>query len=143
MEVGIRRTLLIATIASSVAFAVDAVASPSWEFGQLTLIFWALLGAGTSCLRPHTKSREEHVAEALPLKVTRPITVFASLLVAFVIPTVAFAAGGGGYRGYPVSAALTPKSATATVGNKQQYTLQVKFSSNATIDVSEENSIPS
>jgi len=54
MAPGIRRTLLIGSIAAVVAFMTDALSSPSWQFGQISMFLWLTLGIGTSCLRPRT-----------------------------------------------------------------------------------------
>jgi O-antigen ligase len=54
MDMGVRRTLLMGSIAAVVAFAVDALASPSWQFGQVSMFLWLVLGIGVSCLRPRT-----------------------------------------------------------------------------------------
>ncbi len=55
MDTGIRRSVMLAAIASTVAFAVDAAGSPSWQYGQISLFFWITLGLGVGCLRPRAK----------------------------------------------------------------------------------------
>lgn len=97
MDPGIRRNLLIAAIASTVAFSIDAFGSPSWQFGQLSLFFWLLLGAGAGCLRPHSKRHEEPAAELAPRRVARPVAVATSLALASLLPTVVTAANGASY----------------------------------------------
>jgi hypothetical protein len=76
MDAGIRRTLLIASLASTAGFAVDAASSPSWQYAQNSMFLWLMLGMGTSCLRPRLR-REEEVHVPAPAQrrvawVTRP-----------------------------------------------------------------------
>lgn len=59
MDGGIRRTLLIASVGSVVAFSVDALSSPSWQFGQISIFLWLIMGIGISCMRPKTAKYEE------------------------------------------------------------------------------------
>lgn len=64
MDSGIRRSSLMASVASMVAFAVDAFASPSWQVGQVSIFFWLMLGVGISTLRPWTSFAEEPTSKA-------------------------------------------------------------------------------
>lgn len=132
MDTGIRRSLLIGAMASMVAFSVDSIASPSWQFGQTAMFFWLTLGIGVGCLRPISKSREEAVAPvASAVRFLRPSTAFAALaLVGLLINTVAFAGGGGSYV-HPIRAVLTPKNATIRGGQIETYTLMVLFGDGA------------
>lgn len=59
MEAGIRRHLLLASIASTAAFAADAFGSPAWQFGQVSLFFWLSLGIGAACMLPKPRTRRE------------------------------------------------------------------------------------
>lgn len=95
MEAGIRRNILIGTMAAIVGFAVDAVASPSWQFGHIMMFMWLTLGLGVSCLRGRDKQRDEVVEATVPHRVARPAVVFATLALAMVLPTVVFARRGG------------------------------------------------
>jgi putative inorganic carbon (HCO3(-)) transporter len=97
MDSGIRRDLLLAAIASMVAFSVDAFGSPSWQFGQLSLFFWLLLGVGVGCMRPHSRKQEDLSPEVVPRRVTRPAAVATSLALASLLPTVVTAANGASY----------------------------------------------
>ncbi|HLJ55467.1 MAG TPA: O-antigen ligase family protein, partial [Chthonomonadaceae bacterium] len=55
MDDGIRRTLLIGAMASTVGILVDAIASPSWQMGTVSLFMWLVLGIVASCMQPNTK----------------------------------------------------------------------------------------
>ena len=46
-----RTALLIAALSLVAGQAVDALASPSWQFGETSLLFWGLLGLGLAALR--------------------------------------------------------------------------------------------
>jgi len=75
MDSGIRQSLLMGSMAAVVAFAVDAVGSPSWQFGQVSMFLWLMLGVGVSCIRPRAKAEEaEPVVEFSP-RVTRPFSL--------------------------------------------------------------------
>lgn len=52
MDAGIRRSILMASLAGMAAFSVDAISSPSWQAGPVYIFFWLVLGAGVCCLRP-------------------------------------------------------------------------------------------
>lgn len=43
--------LVIASLSLVAGQAVDALASPSWQFGEASLFFWALLGLGMAAMR--------------------------------------------------------------------------------------------
>jgi O-antigen ligase len=59
MDPSMRRSLLIACIGSTVAFAIDAISNPSWQFAQISLFLWLMLGAGVACLRPRHKQGDK------------------------------------------------------------------------------------
>lgn len=46
-----RDALVIAFLSVVAGQAVDALASPSWQFGEASLLFWALLGVGLAAMR--------------------------------------------------------------------------------------------
>jgi len=62
MDAGIRRSLLMASMAGITAFAVDAVSNPSWQLGQVSMFLWLMLGIGVSCLRPRVRQAKETVS---------------------------------------------------------------------------------
>lgn len=47
---GSREGLAVATLSLLTSQATDAVASPSWQFGEISLPFWVLLGLGMAAL---------------------------------------------------------------------------------------------
>lgn len=90
MDAGIRRSLLMASMAGVAAFAVDALSSPSWQAGQVSIFFWLMLGIGVSCLRPRLRAAEESVPVlSVAPRVLRPTAVVAALLALamLVLPT--------------------------------------------------------
>ena len=90
LEPGIRRTLLMGSLAATVAFLVDAFASPSWQYGQTSMFLWLLMGVGTSCFRPRVK-REEivevHTASRRFSLISRPMAAGLFLLLVSLLPT--------------------------------------------------------
>ena len=91
MEAGVRRTLLMGAIAATVAFAFDAMASPSWQYGQTSMFLWLILGMGTSCLRPRVKRGEVAAQVHVPSRgmtlMTRPMAIGAAFIVITLMPT--------------------------------------------------------
>ena len=90
MEPGIRRTLLMGTLASTSAFLVDALSSPSWQYGQTAMFLWLILGVGTSCLRPRAKREETvevHAGSRTFALVSRPMAAGLFLVFATLLPT--------------------------------------------------------
>jgi hypothetical protein len=75
MDSGIRQSLLMGSMAAVVAFAVDAVGSPSWQFGQVSMFLWLMLGVGVSCIRPRVKAEEAELVLAPSPRMTRPFAV--------------------------------------------------------------------
>ncbi len=90
MEAGVRRTLLIGTLAATVAFLVDALASPSWQYGQTSMFLWLAMGVGTSCLRPRAKREqtlEVHSASRRMVLISRPAAAGLFLSCVTLLPT--------------------------------------------------------
>jgi O-antigen ligase len=52
LDPGVRRSLLLATLAAISGFAVDAIANPAWQFSQANMYVWLMLGLGVAALRP-------------------------------------------------------------------------------------------
>jgi len=96
MEAGIRRTLLMGSLAATVGFMVDAMASPSWQFGQVAMFLWLMMGIGTSCFRPRLKASKVEEVEQTPLRraslISRPAAVALCLGVATLLPASQVAA---------------------------------------------------
>jgi len=61
MDEGIRRTLLMGSTASVVAFMLDAMLSPSYQYGQFSMFLWLAMGIGTSCFRPRKVSTGQEI----------------------------------------------------------------------------------
>ncbi len=103
MEAGIRRTLLIGALGSTVAFSLDAMASPSWQYGQTAIFFWLVLGMGTACLRPRAKRQEESATSHAPSRgmtmITRPMALGAALIIVMLMPTGLISAQAATYNG--------------------------------------------
>lgn len=114
MDPGIRRSLLMGSIASTVAFSVDAMSSPSWQFGHTTMFFWMILGVGVSCIRPRVKQEEEEPVVVVPRRLSRPATVaLCGLMLAAIVPTASVSAqdgiynrGGGSNNGTAIAAGV-------------------------------------
>ena len=134
MEAGIRRTLLMATSAASVGFAFDAVANPSWQYAQISMFLWLMLGIGTSCLRPRLRQEaiETEASQAMTRRATwiaRSVAVGAFLVLATLLPT-AYSSGknivavtrlpnvGGGFK-VAFGVALVDALFYAIVGGKR------------------------
>jgi O-antigen ligase len=49
---GIRRSLLLASLAGMVGFCIDAISNPAWQYAQVSIFFWLLLGLGVAAMRP-------------------------------------------------------------------------------------------
>ncbi len=52
LDGGIRRWLLLSSLAASVGFCIDALGNPAWQFAQISMFFWLSLGLGVAALRP-------------------------------------------------------------------------------------------
>jgi O-antigen ligase len=99
MDTGIRHTLLMGSMAAIVAFAVDAVGSPSWQYGQVSMFLWLMLGVGVSCIRPKVKAEEVEPVLAPSPRLTRSLSpVVACLALMALVPTFGFAATASVYN---------------------------------------------
>ena len=56
-----QNALLIAALSAVAGQSVDALASPSWQFPEVSFFFWGILGLGLAAL-----SREEALPDAVP-----------------------------------------------------------------------------
>jgi len=112
MEPGIRRHLLIGAIAAIACFMVDAISSPSWQFGQIMMFFWLMLGIGVACSR-HMSRREEPVSQTLSTATRngRRASMFCTAGLTLLLPLVGFAAGTNAYRTV-TSISITPAAYT-------------------------------
>jgi O-antigen ligase len=55
-EGGVRRYLLLASMAAILGFSVDALGNPGWQYAQFSMFFWLMLGIGVACLRPKSRT---------------------------------------------------------------------------------------
>ena len=103
MEAGVRRTLLMGCLGATVAFAFDAMASPSWQYGQVSMFLWLILGMGTACLRPRVRRQEEAASVHVPSRgvnmLTRPMALGAALVLVTLMPTGLISARADAYNG--------------------------------------------
>lgn len=102
MEAGIRRTLLMGTMAATTAFLVDAFTSPSWQYGSISMFLWLVLGLGTSCLRPRVKREEAAPVHAVSRRfslVSKPLAAGLFLLFVTLLPTGYSSAQSKNYNG--------------------------------------------
>jgi putative inorganic carbon (HCO3(-)) transporter len=73
MERSDRRNMLLGALGATFAFAVDAIASPSWQFGQVMIFFWLALGVGVACVKqtPVTDVRRTINIVSVPMRFQR------------------------------------------------------------------------
>jgi putative inorganic carbon (hco3(-)) transporter len=81
-----RRNLLIGALGAIAGFTVDAIFSPSWQFGNITMFMWLIMGVGTSCMLPSGQEDAEPV-KTTPFRTTRPVAVPVCLAMAIILPT--------------------------------------------------------
>jgi len=60
-----RQWLLIGSMAAIAAQAVDAFGNPSWQFSEVGLFFWLVLGIGVAASRPRAEREAEEALEAV------------------------------------------------------------------------------
>jgi len=60
-----RQWLLIGTMAAIAAQMVDAFGNPGWQFSEVGLFFWLVLGIGVAASRPRPEREAEEALEAL------------------------------------------------------------------------------
>ncbi len=142
MDAGVRRNVLMASICAIIAFSVDAAASPSWQYPQVSMFMWLVLGLGVSMLRPRHRRYSLHRemeemqrldAPTFSRNILRLGTACAAVVVVLLAMQSAVYAGGGGYI-TPKSADIEPKKATIFTFDSQSYTLTVTFSDNSIVD---------
>ena len=130
-----RRTLLVIAALSMVAGQfVDALASPSWQFAEVSLLFWVALGVGMSALH-HADA--EPVVSRLPLPLRRASQAalagaIAVLLAAQVLPLgllspVEAYTPPTGWTLVAGSPILQASALTASVGDIITYTLTAVY----------------
>jgi len=92
MEAGIRRTLLMGSLAATIGFMVDACASPSWQYSQVSMFLWLVMGMGTACFRPRAKTMKVEEEARVPFRraalISRPAAIALALTIATLLPSV-------------------------------------------------------
>jgi len=41
-----------------IGFIVDAIGNPAWQFAQVSMFLWLVLGLGVACMRPRTTRQD-------------------------------------------------------------------------------------
>lgn len=145
MEAGLRRSLLLGSMASTAAFAVDAYASPSWQCGQISMFLWLTLGLGAACLQAplHSRGKRLHSLSTAPAVLTgtrflwtRPAGVLAAIALALLLPTVVLAVGD--LYATPTKIEILPADASIRGGGTQTYTVYVTFSDGQRLNVTKD-----
>lgn len=153
LEAGLRRNLLMGSLAAVAAFAVDAYASPAWQMGQVSLFLWLTMGIGVACGLPKAKARRVDSRPSAALKKPsaqtgpvwgKPVAALSALLLLGFITSVN-ASPVAGYD-IPVEARLTAVPNPVPHGDNTLLILEVRFgdgNGNFTpfIDVSENGPI--
>ncbi len=110
---GSRTVLTIATLALIAAHLADAFANPSWQFGEVSGLFWAALGVGLSAINRPEETFGFFTPRLRRLRVTAgaaaAVALAAPVLPWGLLPPVEAYAGGTGLT--LTSVTLTPGSA--------------------------------
>ncbi len=125
MDDGIRKTLLLGSMAALVGCLVDAIASPSWQMGTVSVFMWLLMGIVASCMQPNAKRERSASLELSSQPAARPVFAFATLGLSVLLPTAALAAAPG--YDHLIRIRIVPASATITGGQSQAYQLLATF----------------
>ena len=126
IEPGLRRSLLIGSMGSIVAYAVDGLSSPSWQLGNTVMFFWLILGLGTSCFRPLPKRHEEMPAALHTPMMLRPAAAMGALVLLTAIPFAYAVAPLGGYISLD-HVNITPLIAKIPGGSPQAYVMTATY----------------
>jgi O-antigen ligase len=81
-----RRNVLIGSLGATVGFAVDAMFSPSWQFGNITMFLWLTMGMGVSCMLS-SPQEERETETATPARGVRAVAVPLCLAMSAILPT--------------------------------------------------------
>jgi len=129
---GSRDALVIASLSLVAGQAVDALASPSWQFAEASLFFWALLGLGLAAMRGE---EPQSIPARVPIVLRRAgrfalsggvaVTLAANVLpLGLLTPVEAYTPPPGWTF---VSVALSGPT-TITAGQSATYTLTATYS---------------
>lgn len=129
--------LVIASLSLVAGQAVDALASPSWQFGEASLFFWALLGLGLAAMRgEESEAAPLHIPFALrrasrfALSGSVAVGLAANVLpLGLLTPVEAYTPPPGAtYQG----ATITGSALTANVGDTVYYTMIATYKNGST-----------
>jgi hypothetical protein len=67
-----RKWLLVAAMGAMAAQMVDAIGNPGWRFGDVSPLFWLMMGVGMACTRTHRERRGATEPSAEHAPVQRP-----------------------------------------------------------------------
>ncbi len=76
-----------------VAQSVDALGNPAWRFGEVSALFWMVLGLGVAVTRSHSERRAEPVGSRARLSFARPGVALAAAVLAVGVTSLSVAAG--------------------------------------------------
>ncbi len=133
-RLGRRDALLIAIVSLMAGQATDALASPSWQFAEASLFFWALLGLGLAAVQ---REQPETMPSPRRLPLRRAWRLAASGAAALVLasnflpiglltPVEAYTPPTG-WTYVANSTTLTGTTSKASVGQTVYYVLTSKF----------------
>jgi hypothetical protein len=96
MERSDRRNMLLGSLGATFAFAVDAIASPSWQYSQVMVFFWLVLGVGIACIRQTggidiRRNANSASIVSVPAWFRRPATAIGLLALAALMPVTVIA----------------------------------------------------
>jgi len=121
MDDGIRKTLLLGAMAGTVGVLVDAISSPSWQMGTVSVFMWLLLGIVATCMQPTAKRERSASLDLAAQPPARPVLAFAALGLSVLLQTAAMAAAPA--YSHIIRCRIAPKTATITGGQSQAYSL--------------------
>lgn len=104
-----RKWILMGTMAAIGAQMVDAFANPAWQFAEVNLFFWLMLGLGVAASRPRAeREAEERVTAPQPAAAWRPSRVGLALAQLALVGCVVFATTRAYAENGGVGAQLVP-----------------------------------
>lgn len=147
-QAGSTDALVIAALSMVSGQAVDAIASPSWQFAETSLLFWALLGLGMAAMaQRQTGEAAQPVSSPMPrfwrllASGAAAIALAANVLpLGLLSPVEAYSSPTGWTYNY---AAITPLTQSAHPGNQVTYTFTAHYKTptnpDQTVDVSQDS----
>ena len=134
--------LVIAALSMLAGQAVDAIASPSWQFAEASLFFWALLGLGLAAVRRQESERKPEIVTASKVMLPRrlgqwalsglaAVALTANVLpIGLLTPVEAYTIPTGfSYYGYTLTP-TSPTTVSLALGNTVTFTLKCLYKNN-------------